>query len=151
METLSKHFRTLTKVSFERHGFAQADLLSSWATIAGNELAGLCKPEKLKWPKAQGAARKEGGTLVLRTEPGRAVDVHYATPQLIERINRFFGYEAVTSVQVKQSMTPRFSKPLDTPLPPPMVIDGVADEALRDALARLGQNVQGTQRFPQVK
>jgi hypothetical protein len=159
METLGKHFRTLTKPAFERHGFAHAELLASWATVVGTEMAALCRPDKLKWPRAQVSAsqtstRKEGGTLVVRAEPGRSLDVHYAAPRLIDRINRYFGYQAVTALKVVRSTDVTVLKsvaPLATSAPAPISIDGIGDDDLRTALMRLGQNVQATTGNPQPK
>ena len=39
METLSKHFREITKAAFARYGFAQADVVANWDAIVGEELA----------------------------------------------------------------------------------------------------------------
>ena len=47
-------------------------------------------------------AQKLGGTLVIRAEPGRGLDLQYQSHQIIERINQFYGYGAVTSVKVMQ-------------------------------------------------
>jgi hypothetical protein len=156
METLGKHFQSLSKAAFQRHGFAQADLLSQWAAIAGNDVAAICKPDKIKWPRRANPDDRGDGTLVVRASPGRSLDVQYQTPRLLNRINQYFGYEAVTAIKVVQSTG------LDDPLPHRRVaaqpdaaiyarVEAIADDELRQALARLGANIAANGRSPQPK
>jgi hypothetical protein len=147
MQTLGKPFRDLTQAAFARYGFAYGELLSQWAAIAGQDIGKACKPERISWPRQAGETRqRQGGTLILRADPGRALELHYETPRLIERINAFYGYAAIAAIKVRQAPAPASktavkSQPtlptaqmaaLDTEL------SGVGDEALRDALRRLG-------------
>ena len=147
MERLDKHFEKLTKASFARYGFAYGELMARWPEIVGDTLAQHCEPERIKWPRGSGEmAQKLGGTLVIRAEPGRSLDLQYQSHQIIERINQFYGYGAVTSVKVMQGhvtsakslknkenlLDPETEKVLDTQL------ESIADERLKQALHRLG-------------
>jgi hypothetical protein len=147
MERLDKHFEKLTKASFARYGFAYGELMARWPEIVGETLAQHCEPERIKWPRGSGEmAQKLGGTLVIRAEPGRSLDLQYQSHQIIERINQFYGYGAVTSVKVMQGhvtnaktlknkenlLDPETEKVLDTQL------ELIADERLKQALHRLG-------------
>lgn len=147
MQTLDKPFRDLTQAAFARYGFAYGEVLSQWSEIAGEDIGNACKPERISWPRQAGESRqRQGGTLILRAAPGRALELHYETPRLIERINAFYGYAAIATIKVRQAPAPA-GKPnvksqpalsaaqmaaLDTELA------GVGDDALRDALRRLG-------------
>ena len=103
MERLDKHFEKLTKAAFARYGFAYGELMARWPEIVGETLARHCEPERIKWPRGAGEmAQKLGGTLVIRADPGRGLDLQYQSHQIIERINQFYGYGAVTSVKVMQ-------------------------------------------------
>jgi hypothetical protein len=147
MERLDKHFEKLTKASFARYGFAYGDLMARWPEIVGETLAQHCEPERIKWPRGAGeTAQKLGGTLVIRAEPGRGLDLQYQSHQIIERINQFYGYVAVTSVKIMQghvthtkslknkenSLDLETEKALETSL------ESIADEKLKQALHRLG-------------
>jgi hypothetical protein len=147
MERLDKHFEKLTKASFARYGFAYGELMARWPDVVGETLAQYCEPERIKWPRGAGEnAQKLGGTLVIRAEPGRALDLQYQSHQIIERINQFYGYGAVTSVKVMQghitsnkplkkkdnSLDSKTEKALETRL------ESIADEKLKQALHRLG-------------
>jgi len=77
--------------------------MARWPDIVGGALAQYCEPERIKWPRGAGeTAQKLGGTLVIRAEPGRGLDLQYQSHQIIERINQFYGYGAVTSVKIMQ-------------------------------------------------
>jgi hypothetical protein len=147
MERLDKHFEKLTKASFARYGFAYGELMARWPEIVGETLAQHCEPERIKWPRGSGEmAQKLGGMLVVRAEPGRSLDLQYQSHQIIERINQFYGYGAITSVKVMQGhvtnaktlknkenlLDPETEKVLDTQL------ESIADERLKQALHRLG-------------
>jgi len=147
MERLDKHFEKLTKASFARYGFAYGELMARWPDIVGETLAQHCEPERIKWPRSSGEmAQKLGGTLVIRAEPGRSLDLQYQSHQIIEHINQFYGYGAVTSVKVIQGhvisvktlknkenlLDPETEKVLETQL------ESIADERLKQALHRLG-------------
>ena len=149
MDRLDKHFRRLTKDVFQRYGFAYGEVLSKWSAVVGEELGRLSVPERIRWPRAGGATgdgAKRGGTMVLRVAEGRALEFQHLVPRIIERINGFYGYEAVTAVKILQG----------TVAPPPRMVQkppGIADEALgrcmeaikderlRAALLRLGTAV----------
>lgn len=164
METLGKHFGSLTKAAFERFGFAQGDLLSNWAAIAGEQAAENCRPEKLKWQRgSEGSARGAtllGATLVVRAAPGRALDVQYQAPKIIERVNQFFGYAAVGAIKVMHGTDalyePRRERKAVQPDDQTLArVANVEDPQLQDALAMLGANIRQNGkpagRSPQVK
>lgn len=145
METLDKYFRNLAKAAFVRHGFASEQLISQWGVIAGEEFAAFSVPDRIKWPRSVAESeRKLGGTLVLRAAAGRALELHYGTPRLIERVNQFLGYGAISAVKIVQSNLPaKAAKPQPRPMKPEAAkawaaqINDIADDSLKAALARL--------------
>lgn len=158
MQTLDKEFRALTRAAFARYGFAYADLLTQWPAIVGDSLAQWSEPERIKWPRTVGEARKQGGTLVIRAVPGRGLDLQHETPRIIDRINAFYGYPAIAAVKIMQGALSRKKAPLRAApeLNAPQAkalearLDGVADPQLKDALRRLGKGVLSP-RSPQAK
>jgi hypothetical protein len=154
METLSKHFRSLTQAAFARHGFAQADLAQCWAEIAGPELAQCSRPERIRWPRGTGEDRqKEGGTLVVRAAAGRLLELEYDGPRLIGRINAFLGYCAIARLRVlpdqKAAAPPRSGTQKPTPAAAPQPVTGIEDGDLRSALERLALAVATGRTSPQ--
>ena len=147
MERLDKHFAEITKASFARYGFAYGELLARWPEIVGEALAGTCEPERIKWPRnAQNSPQNQGGTLVIRAAPGRGLDLQHQIHRIIEKTNQFYGYGAVTAVKIVQSHELK-NKPLKskanildatTTEKLSAELDAIADDKLKDALARLG-------------
>ena len=96
--------------AFEKYGFHTAEIMTSWETIVGADLARLTRPEAIKWPRgAKGRAgsdddaRAAGATLILASNPAFALEVSYRTQEIVDRINRYFGYRAIAQLRVVQT------------------------------------------------
>ena len=145
----------LTARAFEKFGFSTAQLVMDWPTIVGKEVALLSAPERLKWPPrserdaaaAEPERQRRGATLVLRVEGARALDIHYQSRQILERVNAHFGYAAVTELRLVQAPLPaRAASPAAparsaSPAPLPEEVASIADAGLREALRRLGAHL----------
>lgn len=99
----------VTAAVFEKYGFHSAEIMSSWETIVGADIARLTRPETIKWPRgarspvdAEDGGRSAGATLVVASDPAFALEVSYRHAEIMDRINRYFGYRAVTQIKVHQ-------------------------------------------------
>jgi hypothetical protein len=147
----------LTTKAFQRYGFSTVALITDWQTIVGADLARSTSPERLKWRRLaevneddavdQPTARS-GATLVLRVDGAKALEVQYQARQIIERINAYFGYAAVSELRLIQAPAPQMatapqSDPVKVPAQPlTREVAGIAHARLRDALARLGGEIR---------
>jgi hypothetical protein len=140
----------LTRKAFEKYGFSAATLLTDWALIVGEDIAGFAAPERLKWPRGvgvhedveAGAEGRPGAVLVVRVDPSRALDVAYKTRQIVERINGYFGYRAIAELRILQAPLATAAAPKAPPASTVMPCEtpelaSITDERLRAALARL--------------
>jgi hypothetical protein len=141
--------RTLAD-TFARQGFASTELVTRWADIVGEEIAAHCEPMRIKWPRGGDPEAPEPATLVLRVEGPVAIEIQHQSGMILERVNRFFGWRAVGRLALRQAPLTRRRPPQARPAPDPdltarvaSTID-VADEGLRDALARLGAAIKQT-------
>jgi hypothetical protein len=106
----------VTAAVFEKFGFHSAEIMASWETIVGADLARLTRPETIKWPRgarshgdaAEDGGRSAGATLVVASDPAFALEVSYRHQEIIDRINRYFGYRAIGQLKVHQ--VPREAK-----------------------------------------
>jgi hypothetical protein len=132
-----------------RRGFAKADLIAVWPEIAGPMHASCTAPEKIVWPRHHPDAEEPpAGTLFIRADGPRAIFVQHELPQIVERVNAFFGYRAVAQARIVQG---RVGARAPQPSAPPPVDEAarriasttaaIEDEALRAALERLGRGV----------
>ncbi|MFO1122661.1 MAG: DciA family protein [Hyphomicrobiales bacterium] len=146
METLDKHFRNLTRDAFARFGFSYAEVIARWPEIAGATLAAHCRPMRIRWPRGSGETdQARGGTLVIAAAPGRALDLQYEVPRIMERVNAFYGFGAIAAVKIvaqpKAFGEPPPRRPVaQKPFADP-ALDTIADDDLKAALQRLGAGV----------
>lgn len=82
-----------------RQGFAESDVLLRWPEIVGAELCTHCRPVKVSYS----ASRQLGATLIVQTDGGHAPQVEMQAPMIVERVNRFYGYRAVSRLKITQS------------------------------------------------
>ncbi|MFO1131310.1 MAG: DciA family protein [Hyphomicrobiales bacterium] len=84
---------------------AQADVVANWDAIVGSDLAAVSAPERIVRPRGTGEeAQKQGGTLVIRAAPGRALELQGEASRIIAAINSFFGHGAVAQLKVMQAV-----------------------------------------------
>ncbi len=131
--------------TLSRGGTAMAGLLAQWAAIAGPSLAAHTMPAKMTRAAPEPAFPGKTGpsVLLLKVDPIKALEVQYAIPQLIERINGALGYKAVASVRLVQSPFSPVRKKAAQPQPAPL-FTGVANkpDRLGSALARMAAGVK---------
>ena len=85
-------------MAFRRFGFVQSAIVSRWSEIVGERYAKVSSPESIRFP----AGRKSGGVLTLLVEGAHAPLLQHLSPMIIERVNRFFGHEAIDRVVFRQ-------------------------------------------------
>ena len=141
-----------------RQGFAESDVLVRWPEIVGAELANHCQPVKVSYS----VSRQLGATLLVRTDSGHAPQIQMQAPTIVERVNRFYGYRAVSRLKVTQSTgqhgSPGFAEaqsPFDGPSATPSQNDlrqanflarDIETPGLRAALAQMGAHVLANSR-----
>jgi hypothetical protein len=131
-----------------RRGFAEASLLADWAEIVGPALARRCRPVRVD----HAPGKRRGGTLLVQASGAAAVEIQHAAPQIVERINTYFGFPAVRQLRLLQVplRPPAPAAPRPRPLGPDEEealaarVAGVADGELREALLALGRALRGT-------
>ncbi len=138
----------VTRRLFKRRGFAQADILSQWPAIVGDVLAGYCVPERLNWPRDPN--RPDGATLRIRVASAWAPQLAHLEPIILERVNGYFGYKAVTRLAIVHGrVRPRVTAKQTSrrPLTPAEegklndLLAAIDDPDLRRALWRLGGTI----------
>lgn len=131
---------------FKRRGFAQTDVLTRWPAIVGQTLAGHCQPERISWPPGKSA----DAVLRLRVAPAWAPEVQHLAPIILERVNAYFGYRAVTELRLTQGalpvrpVRPRARRRQLSPAERAGLgrhLGLIHDDELRQALTRLGETI----------
>jgi hypothetical protein len=130
-----------------KRGLAGGQLIAHWASVVGDELAALACPLEIKFPQR----RNDGATLIVRVASGAAATLlQMKTPVILERVNAFFGYRAVSRIQPVQGPIPRQAMTrVERPVALPdearaavaREVQDVGSEKLKAALLRLGESL----------
>jgi hypothetical protein len=83
-------------------GFASTRVLTFWGSIVGENLAKQCLPVRVDYPKSAG---NTNGKLIIAADNGPiSTELHHMQPEIIQNVNAFFGYRAVASVKIIQTL-----------------------------------------------
>ncbi|MGA8402290.1 MAG: DciA family protein, partial [Stellaceae bacterium] len=88
--------RVVRPIMEQHGGGVLARLKAEWTAIVGPDIAAATWPEALA----------RGGSLKLRVAPGKALELQHRAPLVIERVNLFFGRDAVTRLALVQGPLP---------------------------------------------
>lgn len=142
----------ISGMAFKRFGFVQGAVVSRWPEIVGERYAKVSTPESIRFP----AGKKAGGTLTLLVEGAHAPLMQHLGPTIIERVNRFFGYQAVARIAFRQGAaqkpSARPSRPEPAPVPRELGegLRAIADPELRTVLESLAGKLAGTSGPPRI-
>ncbi len=145
---LAELLRKTVGEAFAKRGFAATELVTRWADIVGTEIATHSEPERIHWRRPAEGEPSAPGTLILRVEGPTAVEIQHLSGIILERVNRYFGWQAVGGVRLRQAPLGRKTRKALPALDPELTaqvaagLTEIADQKLRDALARLGAAVK---------
>lgn len=149
-----------------KRGFAEPDILLRWSEIVGAELAEQVRPVQISYGRA---APGFGATLVVQVPGARATEIEHRAARIVERVNAFYGYRAVSRLKLTQATGRRgraqgfaeaqapFAGPAAVGAADPgpddtaraaELVRGIRSPELREALARLGARVLSGVRDP---
>ena len=117
------------RTAFRRFGFVQSSVVTRWPEIVGARHARVCSPESIRFPPGE----KCDGILQLVVAPAHAPMIQHVVPEIIERVNRFFGYKAVAKAKIRQGevKAPPAARPQTAP-PSVKPVPFELGESLRD-------------------
>lgn len=116
------------RTAFRKFGFVQSSVVTRWPEIVGERHARVCAPEAIRFPPGE----KSEGILQLVVIPAHAPMISMVIPEIMERVNRFFGYKAVARVKLRQGEVK----------PPPAGGATTAPPSLRPIPMELGESLR---------
>ncbi|OYZ36001.1 MAG: hypothetical protein B7Y31_10720 [Novosphingobium sp. 16-62-11] len=135
------------RTAFRRFGFVQSSVVTRWPEIVGERNARNCMPESIRFPPGE----KSEGILQLVVSPAHAPMIQHVIPEIIDRVNRFFGYNAVVKVKIRQGAVqapkpkgePRTAPPSLKPIPMELgdSLRDIGDPELRTVLESLARSL----------
>lgn len=152
LTALSRAILPLTKNLFGKKGFVEVDILTNWDKIVGAELADYSFPQKIDFKREQ----KNNGILHLQVPSGAfALEIQHREKYIIEKINAYFGYNAVCGLKILQnnSLSPRDENKYISDTPQKNLVseeeqnyikslaNDIKDSKLKEILIKLGQSI----------
>jgi len=144
VETLGRTVNRLTGRVFGKRGMDDGAIARHWPEIAGETLARVSVPEKIAYEKGE----RTRGTLQLRvSNSALATEIQHSEPIIVERINTYFGYQAVARLRLIHGPVPapRAKAPTHRTLTPEEEtaledqLSDVEDDEIKVALEGLGR------------
>ncbi len=140
-------------VAFRKFGFVQSSIVTRWPEIVGTKLARVTAPESLRFPQG----KKADGMLSITVASAHAPVVQHVIPDIVARVNRFFGYAAVARVKLNQGTVKR-REAVVAAVPPPVstvplspTLKAIADPELRSVLEGLASSLANRDTLPKVR
>lgn len=146
------------RAAFKKFGFVQSSVVTRWADIVGPRYAAVTQPESIRFP-AHG--ERNNGTLNITVSSAHAPMLQHVAPELIERVNRFFGYAAVAKIKMVQGhITAPRPQTVQKSAPPPNLkpipvelgdsLRDIGDPELRAVLESLAQGLANSGGPPKI-
>ena len=97
---LSSNIEQMAKKLLGVHGLTEIDLLKNWESVVGEDFARHSLPERIDFKKDM----RNDGTLILKVSSGAlALEISHKAPVIIEKINTYFGYCAISHIKIIQT------------------------------------------------
>src|SRR5260370_14303890 len=103
---------------FARQGFTSCAIVTHWDDIVGPEIAGVAEPIRMQWIRSRDPDEAPPATLVLRVEGPAALEIQHMGGVILERVNRYLGWQAVDRLALRLAPLTR-----RRPGPPPQFTD----------------------------
>ena len=151
-ENLSATMAPFVKKLLGAKGMAEVEILSNWKDIVGEDLAKYSLPQRIEFK----AGIRNNGTLhLMAASGGFAMEIQHRATLILEKINTFFGYQAVSRLKLIQNdgfINPEITAKHEDNLEKKLVteeeqnyIDNITEdiqhEELKNNLKKLGESI----------
>lgn len=152
LQSLAQTLMPLTRKILGKNGFTETDIITNWENIISEQLAQYCSPLKIEFPRD----KKNNGRLLLMVTSGAfALEISHKEKYILDKINTYFGYNAVSSIKILQNNeinTIKSNSPEDEDLSEKYVspenekkiknlTNGINNKNLKEILIKLGHSI----------
>ena len=126
---VSKVLGRITGRTMNRRGFSDSRMLENWSAIVGPQLAAMSQPVRLSRRKSgRDGEETAGGVLTVKAEGAIALEIQHLAPQIIDRLNSYYGYAAIARLNIVQGPVTVTPSPLSLPPIKDEEISALADD-----------------------
>lgn len=151
LQSVAKMMMPLAKNLLGKKGFTEIELLSNWQEIVGDDIASYTLPKQIIAAKGN----KDGGCLRIEVPSGAfALELQLREKIIREKINFYFGYQAISNISIIQNSELSFSDDVQDMQGGQKILvtkeeenyikdlsDGVENPNLRQKLIELGRSI----------
>ena len=84
--------------NIKERNFVEITLIKQWKEIMGQDIAKYCWPIKIVFSDI----KNSNGIIFLKTKRGRSMEIEFKNDEIIEKLNQYFGYNAINKISVVQ-------------------------------------------------
>ena len=84
--------------NIKEKNFIEVSLIKKWREIIGEDIAKFCWPIKIIFSNINNS----NGIIFLKTKRGRSMEIEFKNEEIIEKLNQYFGYNAISKISVVQ-------------------------------------------------
>ncbi len=117
MKRLSRVLPKLTQRALRGRSSYELALRRDWPQVVGEELDAWLRPARLHAPGAAATSSKgtekrgQGAVLEVYVQRVFLLEVQQTSPQILQAVNRYFGFDLVQSLRLKQVSQPFAPRP----------------------------------------
>ena len=89
---------------FKKTNFIELSIIKNWKDIVGEEISKKSWPIKIIFTDSNNL----NGKLSLKVERGWAMEIEYKNQEILENLNQFFGYKAISKINIIQDFKTYF-------------------------------------------
>lgn len=145
MPTRIGHYtQKIVKPVFKARGLMEGKIITHWPQIVGEKFARFALAEKITFPKG----KRSEGTLYISVTSSGALLLQYAQDLILEQVNIFFGYKALSKLKMTHDLIPS-KENLPSKIITPLSLENqswlenqletIEDPELKLCLAKLGE------------
>ncbi|MBO5038788.1 MAG: DUF721 domain-containing protein [Alphaproteobacteria bacterium] len=150
LESLGSIFLPLIKTVIKAEDLVEVDIILKWQDIVGKEMAMFCHPVKTRYNPKDNCR-----TLSVEVPVGGfALEIQHKQRYILDKINAYFGYQAVHKINVSQNANIKINKTEqglcrkksrelseDEKKYLAELSETIKDDNLREILIKLGENI----------
>jgi len=131
------------------------DLIKAWPELVSEEFAKTTRPEKIDWPRrAHEDDPFEPATLIVACESASALFFQHEQTSILERVNMFFGFQAIKRIRIVQKpvlqavdnkKTPVKALSQEEQIRLQTLVENIDDPELKQILKNLGAGILSRQ------
>ena len=130
--------------NIKEKNFVEVSLIKKWREIIGDDIAKFCWPIKIIFSDI----KNSNGIIFLKTKRGRSMEIEFKNEEIIEKLNQYFGYKAISKISVVQDFDIKDNKTEKSKIikktikePEYKIINKIKKNSLRLALKKLNKTL----------